>query len=412
MDIRWDVSACCNLHCKHCGEWHLIENARQLDKKDIILIAENLSKIATRITLLGGEPFLAPGLENACRILEASNIPVDLITNGQICADSVRQILSMKNVEQILVSIDGVEEDNDEVRGNGTWSRAIRFLDEVLVQKSARQSVGISTVLTKKSVCHIDDFLEYFNSKKIDMISFNLLDITGNAASYRNELELDNQSILDFLEHICAYLNKATYKIGINSGSPNVNKYLHYRYGYPYTRLEKRCDALFGSGLCDINGYFYPCRRFKGAGIDLKNKIDWNKEYKKFDEFLQKTLCHEDVVNSVCEKMWCPIIGFEGENELDLLAKERMSFLPVPNYKISGQAIFQEMDTTEHRFFIIFCKTNEFVELTKDGFAIYKMLESGLATLEIAKQIECSVDVLRKFLEEECQKGRIAICTV
>lgn len=216
---------------------------------------------------------------------------------------------------------------------------------------------------------------------------------------------------METLELICSYLDKTTYKIIINSGSAFVDKYLHFRYGYEYVQFERRCDALYGSGLCDINGYFYPCRRFSGSGIDLKNVINWDREYKKFNSFLQKSLCHEDMVNSLCDKVWCPIVGTEEDNPLDSIAKYKMSLLPVPNYKLREQAVFQEMDTVEHRFFIIFCKTNEFVELTEKGFAIYKLLESGTDTLEIAAQTNCSVDVVLEFLEDECRKGRIAICT-
>lgn len=164
MNILWDISTCCNLHCKHCGEWDIIKKAVPLAKTDLLVIAENLSKVATRVTLLGGEPFLVLGLEEACNVFLKKHIPVDLITNGQIYNDSVVQILSMKNVERILVSIDGIEEDNDDVRGCGTWEKAIRFLEKALECKSACQSVGISTVITKKSVCHIEMFLESLTS--------------------------------------------------------------------------------------------------------------------------------------------------------------------------------------------------------------------------------------------------------
>lgn len=95
---------------------------------------------------------------------------------------------------------------------------------------------------------------------------------------------------------------------------------------------------------------------------------------------------------------------------LNLLAKQKLDVLPMPNYKIIHQVIFREINEQKRRYFIIFCKTNEFVEFTKEGFSIYKMLDMGYSTIEIASEIGCSVDDVVEFLDMECTKGRMVIC--
>lgn len=407
MNITWDISNKCNLCCKHCGQWNFLIDAEEPSGEENIIIANNLTKIATNVTLLGGEPFLAPAIEDVCRIFYENNISVDLITNGQIYNQTVERIFSLENVKNIYISLDGFEDDNDEVRGKGTWKKGVDFLNKALEWKSLRESIGISTVLTQKSIRHLDKFLEYFNSTEIDAISFNLLDIIGNAYENKAELILDDQLTLSVLELISSYINKVKFTIHIDSGSSYVDKYLHYLYGYDYFPTERRCDALYNTGFCDINGFYYPCRQYHDVGIDLKQEIDWNLEYQRFSIFLNKLLLHDEFLDG-SETEWCPLMKWK-PSPLDLLAKQKLDALPIPNYKITHQIIFQEINEQKLRYFIIFCKTNEFVEFTKEGFAIYKMVDMGYRTIEIVSEIGCSVDDVVEFLDMECTKGRMAI---
>lgn len=99
-------SPVCNLCCKHCGQWNLLIDTEAPSVEESIAIANNLTKIATSVTLLGGEPFLAPAIEDVCRIFSENNISVDLITNGQIYNQTVERIFSLENIKNIYISLD------------------------------------------------------------------------------------------------------------------------------------------------------------------------------------------------------------------------------------------------------------------------------------------------------------------
>jgi len=240
MNIIWDISNCCNLNCKHCGERQQIDSASSLGEKDILTVAENLSEISTRITLLGGEPLLALALEDVLDIFSRNNISVSLITNGQIYNDFIENLLCRRNIDYIDVSIDGIEKYNDDVRGTGTWRNAIDFLRKILEKNTLHKKIGVSTVLTKKSIQQIESFLEYFNSLNIDTLSFYLLVMTGNAVKHKDELYLDEKSTLSALELIASWSKKVNYKIDINSGSVLVDKYLRNAIGYIHEKNIKQ----------------------------------------------------------------------------------------------------------------------------------------------------------------------------
>lgn len=396
MNIIWDISNKCNLQCKHCGEQEFMKNSEKIERKDILNIAENLSQIANNVTLLGGEPLLVPNINEVCNIFIKNEVGVDLITNGQIYNQSIENMLKMENVGYIYVSIDGIEEDNDEVRGRGSWNKAIEFLQKIVMLKSISKTIGVTAVLTKKSIRHLKEFMEYFNEFGIDIISFSLLDITGNAVAFKDELLLDDLTILESLELILSLKNRVSYKIVIDSGSVIVDKYLRNKTGYVKESIQKECDALYHTAYCDMNGYLYPCRAYCGKGIDLKAKVDWERGYSIFEPFLEKLFCS-------AEQVICPLKNQE-DSTLDILARQKLTEIVVPDYKINQTIIFNEIKS---RYFVIFCKTNEYVEYTKEGFLIYRLLYSGLTTREIAFQLEYSVEDVWNFLDGEFVSNRI-----
>lgn len=149
-----------------------------------------------------------------------------------------------------------------------------------------------------------------------------------------------------------------------------------------------------------MRGYFYPCRKYctAGSGIDLKKPISWNAEYNLFNEFLEVTLCSDDP-----QRVICPL-GRHTDSSLALLARNKLESLSMPTYSVGQEIIFYEISD---RFFIIFPKNNEFVEYTKEGFLIYKMLYSNSDLHTITSCLGCTIEDVRTFLSEECSNGRI-----
>ena len=207
---------------------------------------------------------------------------------------------------------------------------------------------------------------------------------------------LDDSTILKTLEVIASMQDDLNYQIVINSGSSTVDRYLRNKTGYVQENAQYECDALYGSAYCDMNGFFYPCRSYQGKGIDLKRKVNWEKEYAIFNDFLQKLFCSAEAV--------CPLKKRK-DSSLDILAEKKLTELSVPDYQINQTIIFNKVDD---RYFIIFCKTNEYVEYTQEGFMIYHLLSNNMSTCSIASQLQYTVEDVWNFLDSELIKKRIA----
>ncbi len=149
----------CNLRCQGC--WVEKEGkARYLPDTDVdALIETGKRQKAHYYTLLGGEPFLYKGLLDICE--RHSDCYFQIITNGMFFTEAnVARLRKLGNVTP-LISIDGMEEQNDMRRGAGTF----KAIDEGLARlKKAGLFYGIATTATGKNMDEVmsDAYVRHF----------------------------------------------------------------------------------------------------------------------------------------------------------------------------------------------------------------------------------------------------------
>ncbi|MCL2710389.1 MAG: radical SAM protein [Planctomycetaceae bacterium] len=153
----------CNLRCRGCWvETPTTQSpALELSGESI----EKVIRIAQKesvyfYTMLGGEPFLAP--ETLWGTIK--NHPeayFQIITNGLFFDEvTVRQIKQFGNISP-LVSIDGFEKENDNRRGQGTFTKAIEGCKELQRQ---RILYGVATTVTAENFERVltEEYVNHF----------------------------------------------------------------------------------------------------------------------------------------------------------------------------------------------------------------------------------------------------------
>jgi len=153
------INNTCNLRCQGC--WVEKEGkARNLPRKDLDRYIEVAKKKkAHYFTLLGGEPFLYPDVLD---IFKAhSDCYFQIITNGMFFTESTaREMAQMGNVTP-LVSIDGMQEQNDLRRGEGVFDSIDKGLS---LLKKNKLFYGVATTVTGKNMEEVmsDDYVQHF----------------------------------------------------------------------------------------------------------------------------------------------------------------------------------------------------------------------------------------------------------
>jgi len=172
----------CNLRCKHCYEWNtdgyhrLMGETERKDEIALELVEQVLH--ATRPTrakiyLWGGEPLMYSKFDGFMRLLEKDPRWTTVCTNAILTEAKLDSLLRASECLAFLASVDGLEEQNDAIRGKGPFRRIVNALDlllELQRKNVYRGSVSVSLTLNDAVVGKLFDFLQFFEARGVDSV--------------------------------------------------------------------------------------------------------------------------------------------------------------------------------------------------------------------------------------------------
>ncbi len=238
----------CNLSCKHCS----VYNHANPKRKTYEEIEEELLysyKLGSRfVDLEGGEPLLWKDKEYQINdlIILAKKIgffSITVTTNGQLP-------FSHLIADSIWISIDGLSEYHDEIRGKATFSRACKNIAE-----SKQKNLNINMVINSKNYLSVNDTIRFAkDSPYINAISLNFY--TPNSSDF-DPLFLDWGQRKKVIDEIIQ-MKRDAYPI-INS----------------IAGLKKMKDNTF-TKHCWISNFILPDKsRIDGCPLEVLNVCDY-----------------------------------------------------------------------------------------------------------------------------------------
>jgi radical SAM enzyme (rSAM/lipoprotein system) len=121
--ILWECTLRCNLNCLHCGS-DCKKDARQSDMPaaDFLRALDELGPLVnsnkTTIVLTGGEALLRNDLEQIGLQLYSRGFPWGLVSNGMLLSQERLQSLLDSGLRSITISLDGLINSHNWLRGN------------------------------------------------------------------------------------------------------------------------------------------------------------------------------------------------------------------------------------------------------------------------------------------------------
>lgn len=157
--LELQITNHCNLHCKHCYIGSPVQHEMSIeDIRKVLRDFEDLQGL--RVLITGGEPLLHTKWSMINSMLHELSLRKILFTNGTIpIAD-----LDRLNVDEIQVSIDGLETSNDALRGRGSYRKSMAFLRQVL---EAGLTASVSTMIHKANLTDFEEMSKIFNEMGI-----------------------------------------------------------------------------------------------------------------------------------------------------------------------------------------------------------------------------------------------------
>lgn len=148
----------CNLKCKIC---YTRKTDPILSEDEILDFVDRYGKEyeVKMITFCGGEVFSLAYFPHLVNTLTARGIFVQTITNGTI--DKL-DMLDNPNLNNLIVSLDGLEEYHDANRGTGNFMKSMAFLKKA---QDRGFHTEIFSIVTKQNLQKIDAFEAYLKKE-------------------------------------------------------------------------------------------------------------------------------------------------------------------------------------------------------------------------------------------------------
>jgi len=147
--LELQITNRCNLLCKHC---YIDDNdPSELSIDDIKTVLEEFEEMqGLRVLITGGEPLLHNRFEELNKLLPLFSFRKVLLSNGLLLT---RERIKGLNVQEIQISIDGLEDSHDAIRGKGTFKKAI---ESIGYAKESGLDVSVATIIHSKNLNDLD----------------------------------------------------------------------------------------------------------------------------------------------------------------------------------------------------------------------------------------------------------------
>ncbi|MGF1642526.1 MAG: radical SAM protein [Thiotrichales bacterium] len=126
----WEITLKCNLACTHCGSRAGASRTRELTTAEAFDLIRQMAEVGiTEVTLIGGEAFLRPDwLEIVSEIVRQGMI-CSMTTGGYGINLTTARRMKAAGINQISISVDGMEATHDRLRGKaGSWRQAFNTM--------------------------------------------------------------------------------------------------------------------------------------------------------------------------------------------------------------------------------------------------------------------------------------------
>ena len=180
----FELTRSCNLNCKHCFNKSGKKSSQELsiEQKKMVLDDFCLSGLQ-EIRFTGGEPLMSSSLFEFILEIRKRGLRASIGTNGTLINFHTAKKLAVSGLNVAIISIDGMREKHDLIRGKGNFQKTIDGIQNLL---DVGIEVRINMVAMKSNLSEIPLTVEYFFKKNIPVMIRRFIP-AGRAVSMRTE---------------------------------------------------------------------------------------------------------------------------------------------------------------------------------------------------------------------------------
>ena len=201
----WECTVRCNIACKHCGsDCRSDKGVKDMPGEDFLKVAK---EVATQynpnkvmIVITGGEPLVRADLASVCTELNKMGYPWGMVTNGLLLTREKLDELLTAGLHSITISLDGLEESHNWLRGNersfAAASKAIK-----MVAQTPDIAYDVVTCITQKNIHELEELKSYLIGLGVTHWRIFAIDPIGRAKD-DPMLQISSTELLEILRFI------------------------------------------------------------------------------------------------------------------------------------------------------------------------------------------------------------------
>lgn len=243
--LFWECTLRCNLNCRHCGsDCKSVASQPDMPKEDFLRVLDNIAANTNPnkvfVVITGGEPLMRNDLEECGQAIYKKGFPWGIVTNGLAMTPKRLQSLVASGMHTITVSLDGLEEEHNFMRGNAqSFKRATEAIK--IISAENRLKSDVVTCVNRRSIKNLDTIKELLISLGVTEWRLFTIFPAGRAAQ-DEELQLTSEEYQYLMEYI------------------KLNRKEETR-----IKLNYCCEGFMGDYEGDIRDHFFSCQ----AGINV-----------------------------------------------------------------------------------------------------------------------------------------------
>lgn len=305
LRVTFEVTYRCNLKCEMC---YLVIEGREKQKDE--LTSEEIKNVISQLTrkipltFTGGEPLLKEGIMDVLKYASKRNV-FGLLTNGILITENKAKELVEIETNSLTISIDGIKDIHDKIRGKGSFEKAMEGIKRIQEQKKKQSKsnprININAVIMPSNIDTLHEIVELASDLSIDLCSFQALDPSLNRSglNVHNDINRYMKTTINQVDHIDPVeMRRCLEKIDSVSKKnkvkvnfvPRINRNDLIDYYSRKIDAEKYiCKFPWSALRISPFGDLYPCFNYSIGNI-RKNKISelWNNDqYKNFRKSLK-----------------------------------------------------------------------------------------------------------------------------
>lgn len=204
--LFWECTQRCNLHCRHCGsdcraevgvaDMPLADFTRVLDS---VALRTDPNRVFVVVT--GGEPLMRHDIAECGAAIYERGFPWGMVTNALALTPLKFQSLLDAGIHSMTVSLDGIGDDHNWMRGNPDSFRMVdRAIDMLVAHPEVK--FDVLTCVNRRNYGNLDDIKQFLVKKGVKQWRVVAVFPVGRAAAdpMMHLMPAEYRGILDFIK--------------------------------------------------------------------------------------------------------------------------------------------------------------------------------------------------------------------